>query len=195
MAAGFAALQRAVTAPQFNSYWPEQILMLERALAASTNDGYGARVLQAIGIAAAMGWDAGVVETCRSSSLPPEHRPVCRAYGERLTADATTEIGTSIGLAIQRAVLTAAGDTAAANSVDARQEALRRHRRERDLQTAERLMFYDENLLRQYMDVMLIRGESAAIRFLGEETERLLSLPGYDPCAASGSGIVDRKVP
>ncbi|MDZ7770069.1 MAG: hypothetical protein U5K38_13805 [Woeseiaceae bacterium] len=183
-AAGFAALQRAATAPQFNTYWPEQILMLERALAASTNDRYGARVMQAIGIAAAIvGWDAGVVETCRSESLPPEHRPVCLAYGERLTADANTEIGTSIGLAIQRAVLSAAGDTAAANSVNARHEALRRHRRERDLQAVERFVFYDENLLRQYIDVMLIRGESAAIRFLGEETERLLSLPGYDPCA------------
>lgn len=184
-AAGFAALQRAATAPQFNSYWPEQILMLERALAAATNDGYGARVMQAIGIAAAMVmWDAGVVEACGSPSLPPEHRPVCLAYGERLTSDARTALNTGIGLAIQHAVLTAAGDAVAANRVDAEQEALRQHMLARDFQTEQRLLFYDENLLRQYMDVMVTRDEYAAVRFLGDETERLLGLPGYDPCAA-----------
>ncbi len=62
---------------------------------------------------------------------------------------------------------------------------LRRHFDNRDFQTEQRLLFYDENLFRQYMDVMLIRGESAAVGFLGEETQRLLSLPGYDPCTAA----------
>lgn len=178
------ALINANTAPQFNGYFIEHVEMLERGLAAATDNPYRERITNAIGIAAAMPQPIyKVFQGCKEQAAESaEWSQACLGYGKRLERDGRTVMSTTFGIALQKVVYKMAGDEARLADTDLRGRLITEAMESGYTDDGWVLLAYDDQVLADYMNEWSAHGEFQALQFLQEEVVRLSKQPGYDPC-------------
>lgn len=166
------ALRRAATAPAYDGYWIDQFLLIERALAASTNYTYVQRVSAAIGFPSALvGHDIDSVRICEGEIGAAEWRQVCISHGARLEADADTAIGVAAGIQLQGLVHRANGNLVGLARTQRRLRELHELLRS-SIIPGETVLYGDEMVLTEYVAELTGHGELAAMRYLREELAR-----------------------
>ncbi|MCH8136411.1 MAG: hypothetical protein IIB77_10570, partial [Proteobacteria bacterium] len=178
------ALINANTAPQFNGYFIEYVEMLERGLAAATDNPYRKRITNAIGIAAAMPQRFyHVFQGCKEQATESaEWSQACLGYGKRLERDGRTVMSTRFGIALQKWMYEIAGDEARFAETDLRGRLITEAMESGYTDDGWVLLAYDDQVLADYMNEWSAHGEFQALQFLQEEVVRLSKQPGYDPC-------------
>ncbi len=110
--AALDALRKASTAPDFKEYWIEHVGLFVRGLAAANSAPYRDRIVQAIGMAAAMVSDINlVIDACDTNAVESaEWLHSCVQFGERMELDGHTFLSKSVGLRIQQKMYSISGD-------------------------------------------------------------------------------------
>ena len=183
VAAALEALQAAVAAPRFDSYWVEHIRAFDRALKVAPRQGTQNGIIDAIGFTAAvpdsMTWLARV---CRDEATRDAlWGDACLAFAGRLRTAQGTLMDEQIGLAIQKRIAEAADDPqsrALVASIDAELAAMRALTSDRSIG----VIYSDETRMADYLEAMEAYGERGALRRSLVEAKRLLDSPDYDPC-------------
>lgn len=107
----------------------------------------------------------------------------CRVFAQRLIGSSRTLIGTQLGYALLGVTLSANGDASGAQRTESEGQAvLARVRDDVRIRDATRLMDYDTDLMRTWLDTLVARGEEAAMYTVAEEAMRRSSTPDYNPC-------------
>ncbi|MDJ0908701.1 MAG: hypothetical protein QNI99_05890 [Woeseiaceae bacterium] len=175
------ALQRAVSAPEFDDYYIDHVLMLERALSADSDRDYGDRVVGAFGYTAAMPTDFFTRQCTLRGAADVAWLDSCTMLAERYEQDGTNLMMQLIGLTMQEDLYASAGLTA-----EVRDAQLRRTELEAWLDKVdadyELVQAVDPQLLERYLDVWATSGEVAAFEFTVSAVDELLEDPDYDPC-------------
>lgn len=177
--AAVEAVRQAITAPVFDIFFIDQVLILERAYSASTDWSYPQRVYQGFGFAAAqLPQFSLLTEQCdRADQGRGEWVSLCDQLGDTMLQNGQTIIVQSIGAALRKiAAKKSSGDTnplrgssnqadsVAVNMVD------------------ETVMMNDVTVLRNFIADFEAYGESAAQENLRTEVARLKASPSYDQC-------------
>lgn len=180
----YVALIRANTAPQFNGYFIEHVEMLERGLAAATDDPYLERIVSAIGIAAAMALKFYIpIRKCREQAAESaEWLRACLDFGKRLEIDGRTVMSTLLGIGLQKIMYEMSGDTKKKSDADFRLRLYRNTIKSMNSENVKVVMFYDDQVLADFISEWSAHGELRAHQFVQEEVVRLSKQPGYDPC-------------
>jgi len=181
--AALAAFRRASTEPEFDAYWIENVMLLERAFAASGDEGYSQRVFRAIGHAADMPNPASeFVEICNWPNLDDDWRKVCVDYGQRLAADGDTFMELVSGNAILLNYYERTDNAEQRDEAQARIDELRTILAASSSDEA-LTVFADERATQRTIDAWSSGGEIAALALSIEEGKRLAADPDFDPCA------------
>ena len=186
--AGLEALFNASSAALFDDYWGASIGLTFHGLAAADNSPAGERLYEAVGYVSAYPMPhLQLVTTCKERAVEsPDWLKACLAYGQRKEEQTRTVIGRGIGIGIQRAMHTAAGEPEKAAAARVRE-------RSAFLQPLKKpfwadslvVLAHDESLALDYLQQLTVYGEYAAFEFLETETIRRAQIPGYDPCPSS----------
>ena len=171
--------------PLLEAYSGETILMFDRALAASANMNSHKRILVASALAYDQGSDgiASLGQPCRDlSSENRAWRDVCLDFGELLTERGQTYMQIAVGLSIQAAIHEYDSSYIELERVEALRSHLRKQWSPERLSIVEKIVIRDEAMLREYVDVLLVEGELAALDYAEQELLRLAQDPNYDPC-------------
>ncbi len=181
------AMRQAISAPKFDSYYFEQIMMIERALAATSDLSLAERVITGIGFAAAtpMGMNA-LARKCDDEQTGV-WLELCDQLGERMRVDGSDIMTQMLGSAVQGHALANRGDSRGLQELELKKTEIRRTMGSA-ASNAEwfNLMTNDERVLREYLQNMDVFGEAAAMKRLSSEAERLRALSGYDQCNFEG---------
>lgn len=178
--AALEAMRHAATAAETRIYWIETIEMVERGLAAAGSDyAFAERVRMAFGLAAAQVPSYGDFTTmCREQSLrSADWAYTCLGYGELAENQSKTDIGVSIGRAIQKLALEALGEEDKLAAVEARRQSSRQERLVgigKNYLITERVMFSNPAVFSAYLTAVRTHGEAGARAYLADETSRLL---------------------
>ncbi len=172
------AMQRARTAPEMVQYWPEQLQLFERVLQIEGSFDYIERVYLAIGLTAVPPGFAGTYQACAElGAVRTDWREACLDYAGRLQREGQMLLDERTGLAIERAIALAEDDTAWLAELQQREhdslEVLRR------VALSDEVIFTDEKLLSNYVDIMLSSGERAALQY---STGEIAALMAATPC-------------
>jgi hypothetical protein len=178
------ALDIAASSPEYNAYFGEQVLMYDRALAASSDMSSIDRIVTAWGFPAATTDAAIDIYThCRDEAeVSVEWRDYCLRLGEKMAEQGRTQMHTTVGLALQSKMYEISNDEPQQDRVDEIRALLRVQHNSRNHSDIWSVFSRDELLLRAYTDVFISSGEMAAMDFAEREVERLTSAPEFDPC-------------
>jgi len=177
------ALRHANAAPMFDYYSLEHVQMFERAFSVDMNRSYAARIQEAISSTFFANDGALFLhEMCKDRAHELEQlREQCLQLGRRIEYEGDTTMDTHVGLSLQREMLRISGSSRDLAEVEVKLQAY----------LQEEKSFHDEDgynwidndqLVNQYIEQWSAHGQMEAVRFLSTETERLKSVPGYDPC-------------
>ena len=177
------ALERASTEPRFDTYFIDYAMLLERALAASSDMDYALRMTIAIGYAATMPTEpTGILQTCRDRSESDSRwLPLCIRVSERLVSDGNTLLLQMLGREHLATLYDYAGQTEARDAIVAERDAWRQ-RLGTPNPDREIAMLSDPGFYARYIDVFASGGETAALDFANAEIERRKQDPDYNPC-------------
>ena len=130
--AALRALQQAASASETRAYWTESIEMIERGFAAGSDYAFAQRAAFALGMARSNQPEYLVYyNMCKEESARSyEWAYACLAYAELVERQGRTELGQMSARAIQKQALESLGDNERLAAVVARQEQVRRNRRE-----------------------------------------------------------------
>ena len=183
-AGGLEALLNAHAAAEFQNFWGRESELFFRGLSAFSNRPVPERLRESTGLATTMpAPELKLVDQCMlRASGSPEWQRACRAYGERKEADASTVIGKSIGLSLQDAMSTAAGQEPDPAKQQARDRQVLALFRDDVANDGLVLLASDQNIALAVLQRIANDGEFAAHEFLRSEVLRLREVPGYDPC-------------
>ncbi len=175
------AIQRAVSAPEFDDYYIDYILMLERALSVDSDRPYIDRVVGAIGHFAAMPFDFLARECRLRSEMDDAWLDSCTMLAERYEQDGTNLVMQVIGLGMQEDLYARSGLVAEIRDAQLRKDELVSwlDRVDADYQLVQAV---DPQLMARYLDVWATSGEVAAFEFAVSAVDELLQDPNYDPC-------------
>jgi len=177
------ALRMAAGAPEYNAYFGEHLLLVDRALAAAADRSSMYRISAAWGYAAPGGAEIHVFADCREQAETSVlWRDYCRQLGETMARHGRTYLHTSIGLSLQSRMYGIAGEAQQQQRIDERHAKLRQQYKRLSEWDFDGSLLRDESLLRAYTDVLVSSDELAALSFVEREVERLKSMPDYDPC-------------
>ena len=178
------ALKRANAAPRFSDYRMEHIELFERGLAAVGNPPYRERIIQAIGMEAAMvSLEVSTAAQCyRLGADSIEWRQQCLRYGERLEKEGQDMLPILTGQDLQLSMHSKSGDKDLQATIQARQTLSLDAFREPVSKDGEILLMNDDQVLATYVSNLAVYGESGANALLHEDVERLKDQAGYDPC-------------
>ena len=178
------ALERASTEPEFESYFIDYAMLLERALAATSDMEYVMRMTTAIGYAASMPIEPiEILRICKDRSESDSRwLALCIRVNERLVSDGNTLLLQMLGRGYLATLYEYSGQTKARDAIVAERDAWRQRLRtanpDRDI-----AMLSDPGFYAQYIDAFASGGESAALEFANAEIARRKQDPDYDPCA------------
>ena len=173
------ALRRASASAETRAYWTETIEMAERGYAVIGDRSFPERAAMAFGVAASNLPNVGdYVNMCKAQSAASvEWAYACLAYGETAEKQGKTEVGVSIGLAIQLLALEALGELEELAEVEQRKEARANQKRamysENRAQINE-LMISTPALFASYLAAIRTYGEFGAQSLFADEVQRLL---------------------
>ncbi len=175
------AVQRAAAAPEFNDYWIEYVLLMERSFAVDSDRSYLDRVVAAMGVAAAMPADFLARECPDRAALDDRWLDSCTMIAERYEQDGTNLLMKMVGLGMQDRLYTRSGLAAEAADARTRKDELAAllPRVDADYQLVQAL---DPQVMSRYLDVWASSGEVAAFEYSISAVDRLLEDPDYDPC-------------
>ncbi len=184
------ALRRAISAPRFDSYYDEQIMLVERGLAVGSNLSFSERVFMALGTASVtpIALDS-LTARCKSETAGvwPE---LCEQLGSRMTTDSGNTLTKMIGMNLRKIAMTNQGDEKGLTALARERDALRQSMGSiENNQQIVNLMMNDELVLRNYLENLEVYGEGEARRRIFAEMQRLRNLPEYDQCNFASFGI------
>jgi hypothetical protein len=186
-AAAIDAMRRAVAAPDYSSFYAEQIMHVERGLASATNLGLADRFMLGVSFASVSPFAMNTLTSQCESEQTGVWPELCEQLGRRMATDAKDIMNRSLGLSLQKLAMTNLGDAEGLLAVQQQQQDLRRL-----LGTVEsnrvtmNLLGNDERVLRDYMSNLEVFGETVAMDRLSAEAARLKELPDYDQCNFEG---------
>lgn len=181
--AAVEAVRRAITAPVFDIYFIDQVLMFERAFSASTNWSYPERVFGGFSLAAThIPRFGSLTERCdHADPGSSEWVSLCDQLGATMMRDEQTIIVRSIGKALRRLAAEKNGDLVAAEKyaedkfrVSATWLA--------EAEEKQNLLTNDEKVLRDFLENFESYGETEAQDRLSAEVVRLKAATDYDQC-------------
>lgn len=182
------ALRRAATSAETRAYWTETIEMAERGYAVIGDRSFPERAAMAFGVAASALPNVGnYVNMCKAQSeASVEWAYACLAYGETAEKQGKTEVGVSIGLAIQLHALEALGEPEKLAEVEQRKEARAKEKRamySKNRASIEELKVLTPALFASYLASIRTYGEFGAQFLLADEMQRLLQHEPELACA------------
>jgi len=192
VAGALKALKRAATEPDYDMYFAEQLLLLERGLAVLGDMSYAQRIYMAFGIAAAMpGEELQLPRICETQAKQDSiWMEACIAYATKLVADRGTIMNQSIGLKMRAMLFESIGNVAEMRAaISARRELEQGWAWNSDQTVA---LTLDDRVAAGYVDEFVANGEFAAFKFIEAEVSRLKADSDYDPCALAGIGNRDQ---
>ena len=179
-------LRRGISAGEFNLYFIDQAMMIERALAASTNFDYTERVFAGLGIGAAVAIPTfgDLTRACRTDSNDPSvWIPLCDDFGRMMIDTSDTLIGKMIGYALRRVATERGGDSELAAEIKREEQKVREELIEGSaLSGMNALLENDPKFLGRYVDHFAAHGEESVIKYGTREAQRLRQEPTYDQC-------------
>lgn len=175
------AVQHAVSAPEFDDYYIDHVLLLERALGADSDRGYIDRVVGAIGYTAAMPTDFLARQCTLRSEVDAAWLDGCTMLAERYEQEGTNLLMQLVGLGMQEDLYARSGLTAEIGDAQIRKAELEAwlDRVDADYQLVQAV---DPQLMARYLDVWATSGEVAAFEFTVTAVDELMQDPDYDPC-------------
>jgi len=184
------ALRHAISAPRFDSYYAEQIMLVERGLAVGSNLSFSERMFLAWGTASVipMGLDS-LTARCKSGTdgVWPE---LCEQLGTRMTTDSGNTQTKMVGMDLRKIALANQSDEEGLTVLARERAELRQAMGSIDEnQQMVNLMMNDELVLRNYFENLEVYGEGEARRRIFAEMQRLRKLPEYDQCNFVSFGI------
>lgn len=184
MREALAALSQTVVAPRFTDYRMEHIELFERGLAAAGNLPYRSRIVQAIGMQAALvSNEFHTMTACnKMATESSEWLSHCARFGARLERDGRSFFSVLVGQRLQENMHSISGDSEKQASVLKRLERTRQYMENGLSVDGQVLLLHDDQVLANYISTSATYGEIEALTFLNNEVERLKNLAGYDPC-------------
>jgi hypothetical protein len=184
MQGALEALSKAAVAPRFSDYRMEHIELFERGLAAAGNLSYRDRIVQAIGMQAALvSNEFYVMNGCKT--MAPESAEwlsLCIRIGDRLESEGNSIYSIASGQSLQKKMYVISGDNEKEALVVERLDTTTQHMTQGISEDGQVLLWRDDHVLAQYISELATHGEIRALTFLSNEVERLENLEGYDPC-------------
>jgi hypothetical protein len=183
-------LERGVTAPRFDIYFAEQLVLLERALAAAGNLPYRLRVAEALGVLAAQPSAFGLVNACRVESPGDDGwLRACKAYANRLAREGETLMAQAMGRGMRRMLYESA--LAAPADQSPREKTAEELIDGGILQSKLNLlvtqwMLVDDGFAAAWVDTLIVKGEGAAFNQAIREAVRRGEELGLNPCSYDG---------
>lgn len=177
------ALRHAISAPRFDSYYDEQIMLVERGLAVGSNLSFSERALMAWGTASVTPIGLGSLTARCKSGADGVWSELCEQLGSRMTTDSGNSLTKMIGMDLRQIVLTNQLDEKGLTAIARERDALRQSMGsiEQNEQMIN-LMMNDELVLRNYLENLEVYGEDAARQSFFAEMQRLKNSPEYDQC-------------
>jgi len=180
------AFEQLIAAPYFNEYWSEHIELF--AEGSSSDLTFAERYVSAIGSASAVAFPSLVEpdKYCRKLALKrADIAQLCLDAGKELETNGKTILSIAYGLSLQKAVFQEIKDEESLNQVASRKKQLLGYT-DRLFSVRSNLIYHDERLMRDWLNMMMTQGELSAQRYLHDEIIRLSSDPDYDPCPKNG---------
>lgn len=177
------AVRQAIVAPAFDTHLAEQILTVERGLAASTDWSLAERVFHSVeyGFATPPHIEQ-VVNRCETEP-GGEWFVLCDLLADRMIANERDIIALGTGIELKRRFLMARQDSVGLEELDKRKAQLTGVMGEQDeAREALNALLNDENLLRNFLENFEVTGEMEAFRQLSIDVARLKETEGYDQC-------------
>lgn len=184
------ALRRAISAPIFDNYYDEQILLVERGLAVGSNLSYSERVFLALGTASVTPIALNSLTARCKSGVAGVWPELCDQLGFRMTTDGDNLLTKMLGVDLRKIALTNQGDEKGLADLARERDALSQSLGSiEENQQILNLMMNDELVLRNYLENLEVYGEGEARRRIFAEMQRLKNSPEYDQCNFAGFGI------
>ena len=177
------AVRQAIVAPTFETYLSEQIMTVERGLAASTDWSLTERVFHSVEYGFSTPPQINqVVSQCESES-GGEWFVLCDLLADRMIANERDIIALGTGIELKRRFLMAREDSVGLDELEKHKTQLIRVMGEQDeAREAFNALLNDENLLRNFLENFEVAGEMEAFRQLSVDVARLKNTEGYDQC-------------
>jgi hypothetical protein len=167
------AMTHAATAPQFDSYYSNQILAVDRALSAASELNSPDRLLIAFGYVPSP-MEEAAFRLCRDRINDSfEWRHVCLNVAGRMEHDGNTLIVKILGAALQTHVHQLNGNDRQADAADRRRQALRALLSDTAAVFEEKVIRHDPQVVNRYLDTLTSYGEVAAASFIKDEYARI----------------------
>jgi hypothetical protein len=178
------ALRNANGAPNFDSYYVDDVKMIERGLASATDQSFNERMTEAFGIAVTLHSVGGDVYLACSNPVETsaEWQDLCLQLAYRLEKDGQTILDKALGLGIQKTIFELTGDDTKLEDAERRYREFQEEMMQGWGEDVSVVLMFDERVMAEFVDELAAHGEMAAFEFARAETERLKELPGYDPC-------------
>ena len=179
------ALGIAIKKPYFDDYHWQLIDFLEQVSDGRLNLSYKARLVSAIGIAAAKPFHFyKVIEMCKSSvANDPVQADVCLSLGKQMEKNSTTITAQGLGLNFQSIYYEATQDKDELALINKKQSRIYYDSQLNETtQKTWQLMSHDENLYRFWLKNMLEHGEIKGMQYVVEEAIWRSRNPNYNPC-------------
>lgn len=169
------ALERAATAPLFDSYFSQQVLAADRALAAASNLRPSERLEVAFGIVPFPLEEQGF-ELCRKQlESSDEWRHMCLRVATRMEGEGDTLVIRVLGAALQARIHRFNGDAQQADAAEERRAALRDTLAETAEVLDEQILHRKPQLINQYLASLTSYGETGASEFIKKEYDAALA--------------------
>lgn len=177
------AIRHAIAAPRFDTYFTDQIELMDRSLAAVLSWSFGERVVHGSDNVAVSPANFGFIRA-RCDNAPSGIWPeLCDQLGQRMVSENVDLQSKILGSSLRVGVLETIGDVSGAAAVEAELDALNA---QQDLLGSDvsllNLILSDDTVLRDYLSVSQSYGEEEALSRLSEQAARLRATPGYNQC-------------
>ena len=190
------AMHRAIAARRFDTYFAEQMQVLERGFAAVTGWTYPERIIYGSDSVASNPSNLATIrEHCRQTDST-EWVALCDELGQRIYVEGGETSARLIGIEMRQAVLEGRADDdrlAVLNQdyldLKALQSALFEDA------GALNLLLNDEQVMRDFISTIDAHGEVEAALVLQEQTDRLRATPGYDQCNFESNPYINMDGP
>lgn len=178
-------LRQGIAAPRYDIYFFEEVMLVDRALAAGSSLGDTDRSVAAFGIAAAIAIPqyGDITNACKSESNDTSTwASLCDQIGEVMMAKGGTMIDHAIGIELRRNAAERVGDQSAVARFQQQRDVIKQLQDELIMSGAAALSENDYAFQSRYLDYFAAYGELEAFRHAAEDARRLRADPTYDQC-------------
>ncbi|WP_448547252.1 hypothetical protein [Thalassotalea fusca] len=177
------ALENASNAPEFNDYFVEQIHFNNNVLIHHSDLSVRERLIQATGSNIMKGFFA-IHSFCKQSiSEKGENAHVCLSIGEKLEKNSKTEIGTMIGLNLQKIAFSYLKDDQYLQETSEKIKLIHERIRSDEYQKTLALIQYDESLFQHWLDNLTLFNAIDSTQNIVNEAMFRSQNEYYNPCS------------